>query len=139
MQHTNFNDYPLVDIYSNYMMLFSRSLRMQFGHQLLTVKYHMNYPLMCIDFGIFSQNLLSLGITEEIVIYRILSESKYSSLSEIEKKTQGFNHPSLLKTQFAIATLSLSQLFGLSFFQNFILNCSEIELSRNFVFVFEDI
>lgn len=139
MQQTNFNDYPLVDIYSNYMMIFSRSLRMELGYQLISTKYHMSYPLMCIDLVKFSQNLLSLNITEEIILYRILSDTKYSSISDEEKKTQGYNHPSLLKTQFAIATLSISQLFTLSFFHEFILNCSEIELSRNFLFVFEDI
>ena len=139
MQQPNFNDYPLVDIYSNYMMIFSRSLRMQLGYQLITTKYHMSYPLMSIDFGKFSQNLLALGITEEIIIYRILSETKYSTLSEIEKETKGFIHPSLPYTQFAIATLSISQLFELSFFNEYILHCSEIELSRNLLFVIEDL
>jgi hypothetical protein len=139
MQHTKFNNYPLVDLYSNYMMIFSRSLKMKIGYQLITTKYHMSYPIMSIDFTNFSQNLLSLGITEEIIIYRILSESKYSMLSGSEKRIQGYNHPSMLKTQFAIATLSLPQLFDLSFFHDYILNCSEIELSRNIIFVIEDI
>jgi hypothetical protein len=137
MQHTNFNNYPLVDLYSNYMMIFSRSLKMKIGYQLITTKYHMSYPIMSIDFTNFSQNLLTLGITEEIVVYRILSESKYSMLSDSEKRIQGYNHPSMLKTQFL--TLSLPQLFELSFFNDYILNCSEIELSRNIVFVIEDI
>jgi hypothetical protein len=112
---------------------------MKLGYQLITTKYHMSYPIMSIDFGNFSQNLLTLGITEEILIYRILSEEKYSTLSDSEKKIQAFNHPSLLTTQFAIATLSLRQLFELSFFNDYILNCSEIELSRNIIFVIEDI
>jgi hypothetical protein len=112
---------------------------MELGHQLITTKYHMSYPIMCIDFGNFSQNLLTLGITEEILIYRILSEEKFSTLSDSEKKIQGFNHPDLLTTQFAIATLSLPQLFELSFFHDYILNCTEIELSRNIIFVIEDI
>ena len=94
---------------------------------------------MSIDFGNFSNNLLALGITSDIVIYRILSEAKYSTLSEDEKKIQGFNAPGLLNVQFAIATLSLPQLFELSFFQEYILKCTEIELARNIVFMIEDI
>jgi hypothetical protein len=135
----NFNNFPLLDLYSNYMMVFSRSLRMQLGYQLITTKYHMSYPIMCIDFAKFSQNLLTLNITNELLIYRILSAEKYSSLSETEKKIQGYNHPDFLKTQFAIATLSLPQLFDLSFFHDYILDCTEIELSRNIIFVIEDI
>lgn len=112
---------------------------MKQGYQLITTKYHMSYPIMSIDFWNFSQNLLTLGITEEILIYRILSEEKYSKLSDSEKKIQAYNHPELLTTQFAIATLSLPQLFELSFFNDYIINCSEIELSRNIIFIVEDI
>jgi hypothetical protein len=139
MQSTNFNNYPLVDIYSNYMLVFSRSLKMKLGYQLITTKYHMSYPLMCIDFSNFSRNLNLLGITEQILIYRILSEEKYSTLSDMDKKIQVFHTPGLLNLQYAIQTLSLSELFNMSFFHNYILECSEIELSRNIVFVVEDI
>jgi hypothetical protein len=139
MQQPNFNNYPLVDLYSNYMMVFSRSLRMLGGYQLITTKYHMNYPLMSIDFGNFSKNLLKLGITEELLIYRIVSESKYSSLSDTEKKIQVFHTPDLLHLQFAIQTLPLVELFNMTFFHDYILECSEIELSRNIIFVIEDI
>jgi hypothetical protein len=139
MQSTNYKNYPLLDLYSNFMMIFSRSLSMKIGYQLITTKYHMSYPIMSTDFSNFSHNLLSLGITNEIIIYRILSSEKYSTLSETEKKIQAYNHPGLLTTQFAIATLSLPQLFDLSFFHDYILDCSEIELSRNLIFVIEDI
>src|SRR5277367_3903317 len=138
-QSTNFNNYPFVDPYSNYMMIFSRSLKMRMGYQLITTKYHMSYPIMCIDFENFSNNLLTLGITNELLIYRILSEAKFESLSSSEKRIQAYNIPELLNTQFAIATLSLSQLFELSFFHDYILKCTEIELSRNIIFVIEDI
>jgi hypothetical protein len=136
---TNFDNYPLVDLYSNYMMIFSRSLKMKIGYQLITTKYHMSYPIMCIDFGNFSKNLLALDITEEILIYRILSEEKYSTLSETERKIQVFHTPDLSYLQFVIQTLPLVELFNMTFFHNYILNCSEIELSRNIVFVIEDI
>jgi hypothetical protein len=135
----NYNNFPLVDLYSNYMMIFSRSLRMQLGYQLITTKYHMSYPIMCIDFANFSQNLITLGITDELLIYRILSETKYSSLSETEKKIQVFHSPDLLNLQYVIQTLPLFELFNMSFFHDYILKCTEIELSRNIIFVIEDI
>jgi hypothetical protein len=139
MQFSNFKNYPLVDLYSNYMMIFSRSLQILGGHQLITSKYHMSYPIMCIDFENFSHNLLTLGITEELLIYRILSEEKYSTLSDKEKQIQVFHTPGLLNLQFAIQTLPLLELFNMSFFHNYILKCSEIELSRNIIFIIEDI
>jgi hypothetical protein len=135
----NYNNYPLVDLYSNYMMIFSRSLRMQLGYQLITTKYHMSYPIMSTDFSNFCNNLLTLNITNELIIYRILSAEKYSTLSDSEKKIQCYNHPGLLTTHLAIATLSLPQLFELSFFHDYILKCTEIELSRNLIFIIEDI
>jgi hypothetical protein len=121
------------------MMIFNRSLKMKIGYQLITTKYHMSYPFMCIDFANFSRNLHLLGITEEILIYRILSEEKFSTLNDLEKQIQVFHNPWLLSLQFAIQTLSLPELFNMSFFHNYILQCSEIELSRNIVFVVEDI
>lgn len=136
---TNINNYPLVDLYTNYMMIISRSLRMKQGYQLIASKYHMSYQIMSVDFVNFSQNLINLGINQEIIIYRILSAQKYQTLTESEKKTQGYNYSENIKTQFAIATLNLSQLFDLSFFHEYILKCNEIELSRNIIFIFEDI
>ena len=131
MEHTNFNNYPLVDLYSNFMMIFSRSLKMQQGYQLITTKYHMSYPLMCIDFKNLGKNLLSLGISEDILFYRIVSEDKFSTLNSTEKQIQVFNNPELLKLQFAIQTLPLSDLFNMSFFHNYILKCSSIYLNSD--------
>ena len=138
-QNYNYNNHPLIDLYTNYMMIFSRSLKMKLGYQLITTKYHMSYPIMSVDLGNFTQNLIKIGVTNELIIYRILSPEKYSTLSEVEKKIQAYNHPGQLTTQFAIATLNLPQLFELSFFHDYILKCSEIELSRNIIFVIEDI
>jgi hypothetical protein len=138
-QFNNFNNYPVVDLYSNYMMILSRSLKMKTGYQLISTKYHMSYPFMCIDFENFSQNLNILGITSELLFYRILSDDKYSLLSESEKTIQVFHSPNQLTLQYVIQTLSISELFNMSFFHDYILKCSEIELSRNIIFVVEDI
>jgi hypothetical protein len=138
-QQINFNNYPLVDPYSNYMMVFSRSLKMRHGYQLITSKYHMSYSLLCIDYDKFSKNLNILGVTDELLIYRILSDEKFSSISEEEKSLQVYHSPDLLNLQFVIQTLSLSDLLEMSFFHQYILKCSEIELSRNIIFVIEDI
>lgn len=121
-----YNNYSLVDMYSNFMMVCSRSLKMKNGHQLITTKYHMSYGIMSIDFYNFSQNLLSIGITEELLIYRILSEEKYSNLSSTEKQIQVYHTPNSSSTQFAIQTLSLPELFNMSFFHKHILKCSVI-------------
>jgi len=135
----NFKNYPTVDLYKNYMMIISRSFKMKQRYHLITSKYHMSYSFSCIDLNNFSNNLSTLGIKDEILIYRILSENKFSTLSEDERKILVYHSPSLLNLQFVVQILTLSELFNMSFFQHNMLKCSEIELSRNIIFIVEDI